>query len=325
VAVTYGTSRGGIVRAGSLRLGITYRVRYEIDMSDHRDEVVWSLPSKDERRFNATIGVGWHVFDPCVVTLRRVTDGFEVIKGYLLPVVRRLSREYTIEQLHALEDQINQLVAGSPARFTEGLEVFHVHAELIEDEQTVDHAATVRGLDRKVVVAEKQHIADYSAARSQIDIDRLRRTAIEKMVSGENGLLLTHLATHREDTMGVLQALQQQDQISAQARAQLLEQFQHQLLPEELSDLAKSLIRQMQEAIERPSVPQIGQPHVPPAIVAGTSEPSPAPALPPAAGPLRSTPNPPASAEERAEPANTPQRPDDESRPQLPRDSGVKW
>jgi hypothetical protein len=332
VAVTYATSKGEILRAGAVTLGLTCRVRYEIDTSDHRDEVQWSLPSTDERRFNAVIRVAWKVHDPCVVTRRRVTDGFEVIKGYLLPEVRRLSRQCEIERLHDLEDQINHLVTVTPIRFPEGLEVFYIHTELSEDERTVNHAAAVRDLDRDLVVAGKRHVADRSAAISQIDLETLRRKAIEQMVKGENGLLLHHLTMHPEDTMSVVQVLQQQHQISEQARAQLLDQFRDRLLPEELDGLAELLIQHTKESIGRPASPQIGPPHVPPAIVTGSVQPTSAPPPVPA-GPLRnkSTPDPwatdpqaepglPAQAEQRngdGEAAGPPRH--------GPRDSGVKW
>jgi hypothetical protein len=172
-------------------------------------------------------------------------------------------------------------------------------------------------MDRDVVLAEKKYLAEYSAARSEIDIDHLRRKAIEQFVSGENGLLLHHLTIHRDDTMGVLNALSQKDQVNAQARAKLLEQFKDRLLPEELDSFAELLIRHTKDAIERPSAPQIGQPHVPPGIVAGSTEPKPTPAKQAPAGPLRTTPP--------NQETNTERRYDEESRPQLPHDSGVKW
>jgi hypothetical protein len=293
VAVTYSTATGEIRMASEVLIGLRCKVRYEIDMSDHRDEIWLSLPSKDERQFTTRIGVGWRVYDPRQVTGRRIDDGFAVIQGYLQPVVRRLSRVLLIEQLHDLEDQINQLLAAGPARFAEGLEVFHVDAQVSSDEHTVSYAATLREQDRNQSVAGKQHLAELTAAQSQIDLDTLRRQAIEQMVSGEHGLLLHHLTVHRDDTMGVLQMLQQQDQTSTDARAQLLEQFKDRLLPEELDGLAELLIRHTKDAIERPGTPALMQPHVPPAIVPGTTVPPPAlPAATPAGPvpePLRTT------------------------------------
>lgn len=288
IAVTYATGTGDIRPASDVTVGLRCRVRYEIDMSDHRDQVEWKLPSRDERMFTVRIGVGWRVSDPCEVTRRRTADGFGVILGYLHPVVRKLSRVLEIEQLHDLEDQVNQLLVTGPARFPEGLEVFHVDAQVSSDEQTVSHAATLREKDRGFSIADWDHRAERSAALSQIDLDQLRRRAVEQMVAGDNGLLLHHLTVHREDTMGVAQLLMQQNQISADARTQLLEQFKDRLLPEELDGLAELLIRHTKDAIERPSTPAMPQPAVP-AIVPGTAVPP--VALPAASGePLRSVP-----------------------------------
>jgi hypothetical protein len=276
VAVTYSTATGQIRMAGDVLVGLRCKVRYEIDMSDQRDETLLALPSRDERQFNTRIGVGWRVFDPYQVTSRRIDDGFPVITGYLQPVVRRLSRVLAVEQPHDLEDQINQLLAAGPARFPEGLEVFHVDAQVSSDEHTVTHAATLRQADRSQTVAEMQHMAELTAAKSQIDLDSLRRRAIEEMVGGEHGLLLHHLTVHRDDTMGVLHMLQQQDATSTEARARLLEQFKDRLLPEELDGLAELLIRHTKDSIERPGTPALMQPQVPPAIVPGTTVPPPA-------------------------------------------------
>jgi hypothetical protein len=289
VAVTYATASGEIRPASAVVTGLGCRVRYEIDVSDHRDEVWWTLPSRDERMFTVRIGIGWRVSDPCEITRRRVLDGFYVILGYLHPLVRRLSRVLTIEEQHSLEDQINELVLPGPARFAEGLEVYHVDAQVSSDEQTSTHAATVRAKDRDLTLADKQHLADLNAARSQIDLDQLRRRAVEQMLRGDNALLLHHLTVHREDTMGVAQLLMQQNQVSAEARAQLLEQFKDRLLPEELDGLAELLIRHTKDSIEQPSMPGLRQPHVPPAIVQGAA---PAPALPPGPPqPLNAGPN----------------------------------
>jgi hypothetical protein len=278
VAVTYATASGEIRPASAVVTGLGCRVRYEVDVSDHRDEVWWTLPSRDERMFTVRIGVGWRVYDPCEVTRRRVLDGFDVILGYLHPLVRRLSRVLTIEEQHHLEDQINELVLAGPARFTEGVEVFHMDAQVSWDEQTATHAASLRAKDRDLTLAEKQHLADLNAARSQIDLDQTRRRALEQVVRGDNGLLLHHLTVHREDTMGVVNLLMQQTQASADARAQLLDQFKDRLLPEELDGLAELLIRHTKDSIERPAAPMLHQPHVPPAIVSGSVQ---APALPP--------------------------------------------
>lgn len=269
VAVTYATASGAIRPASAVVTGLGCRVRYEIDVSDHRDEVWWTLPSRDERMFTVRIGIGWRVSDPCEVTRRRVLDGFHVILGYLHPVVRRLSRVRTIEEQHNLEDEINELVLAGPARFAEGLEVYHMDAQVSWDDQTASHAASLRAKDRDLTLADKQHLADLSAARSQIDLDQLRRRAIEQMMRGDNALLLHHLTVHREDTMGVANLLMQQNKASADARAQLLEQFKDRLLPEELDGLAELLIRHTRDSIERPVTPTLHQPHMPPAIVQG--------------------------------------------------------
>jgi hypothetical protein len=146
-----------------------------------------------------------------------------------------------------------------------------------------------------------------STAVSQIDLDSLRRRAIQQMVSGENGLLLHHLTVHREDTMGVLRVLQEQDQTSSLARSRLLEQFKDRLLPEELDGLAELLIRHTKDSIERPGAAPLIQPDVRPSIVAGTTvPPNGAPPSPSdAPEPLRTTPGPPPNGGHQVDPATS--------------------
>lgn len=244
VAVTYATTRGEIRPAGAVVTGLGCRVRYEIDVSDHRDEVWWTLPSRDERDFTARIGVGWRVSDPCEVTRRRVLDGLPVVLGYLHPVVRRLSRVLTAERRHDLEDQINELVLAGPARFAEGVEVYHLDAQVSSDEPR-----------------DERHLADPGAGPSQIDPPR--RGAIARLARGDNRALLHHLTVHREDTMGVARLLMRQNRVSAQARTRLLEQFTDRLLPEELDDLAELLVRHSRDSVERPGTPVPWRPPVP--------------------------------------------------------------
>src|SRR6516225_134540 len=94
LAVVYADAFGHIAYFGgrplkwSEQFASRYRVRYEVDLSDHRRTARLDsspLPSRgDAYFFHSMVDVGFRVTDPAAVVRRNVTDGLTVVYNYLI-------------------------------------------------------------------------------------------------------------------------------------------------------------------------------------------------------------------------------------------------
>jgi hypothetical protein len=86
---------------------------YEVDLGLHRTVITSDLPSKDyAASFHASISVHWRVFDPSAVVRHRVLDVEEALSATLLRRARTIARDYSIGQVTAAEDKINDRLGG---------------------------------------------------------------------------------------------------------------------------------------------------------------------------------------------------------------------
>jgi hypothetical protein len=86
---------------------------YEVDLGLHRTVITADLPSKDYAgSFDATISVQWRVFNPSAVVRHQVLDIEEALSATLLRRARGIARDFSIEQITAAEDKINDQLGG---------------------------------------------------------------------------------------------------------------------------------------------------------------------------------------------------------------------
>jgi hypothetical protein len=86
---------------------------YEVDLGLHRTVIEEDLPSKDHAgAFHALINVQWRVFDPSAVVRHQVLDIKETLSANLLRRARGIAREFSIGEITAAEDKINDQLGG---------------------------------------------------------------------------------------------------------------------------------------------------------------------------------------------------------------------
>lgn len=86
---------------------------YEIDLGLHRAVVTTDLPSRGHAAsFHASISVQWRVFDPSAIVRHRVLDIEEPLSAALLQRARSIARDYSIDEVTAAEDKINDQLGG---------------------------------------------------------------------------------------------------------------------------------------------------------------------------------------------------------------------
>jgi hypothetical protein len=86
---------------------------YEVDLGLHCTVIEEDLPSKDRAgSFYARINVQWRVFDPSAVVRHQVVDIKETLSANLLRRARGIAREFSIGEITAAEDKINDQLGG---------------------------------------------------------------------------------------------------------------------------------------------------------------------------------------------------------------------
>jgi hypothetical protein len=86
---------------------------YEVDLGLHRTVITGDLPSRDYAgSFHASITVQWRVFDPSAVVRHQVLDIEEALSATLLHQARGIARDFSINQVAAAEDEINDQLGG---------------------------------------------------------------------------------------------------------------------------------------------------------------------------------------------------------------------
>ena len=86
---------------------------YEVDLGLHRTVIAADLPSRDDAiSFYASINIQWRVFDPSAIVRHRVLDIEEALSAALLRRARGNTRNFSINQISAAEDEINDRLGG---------------------------------------------------------------------------------------------------------------------------------------------------------------------------------------------------------------------
>jgi hypothetical protein len=86
---------------------------YEVDLGLHRTVITADLPSRDQAvSFQATISVQWRVFSPSDVVRHQVVDIEEALSALLLRRARGITRNFSILQMSAAEDKMNEGLRG---------------------------------------------------------------------------------------------------------------------------------------------------------------------------------------------------------------------
>ena len=202
-----------------------YRIRYEIDLSDHRRTAQLDsspLPSKgDVYFFRSTVDVGFRVSDPEQVVRRNVNDALPVVYNYLIDSFRPVTRQHEIGDAAGAEVQLN-LLFGTPHALEEGITIYHCTTRLLPDANAQRHLQSLEETTRTFDLNERQHRVASAGARHDIEIAALHHDA---RLEGErkeyaatagrpvnlHSLIQAHLAKHPDQTDYALELLQRHE------------------------------------------------------------------------------------------------------------------
>lgn len=132
------------------------RTVYEIDLGQHLSSFETDIPSRgDALPFHATVDLQWRVKKPYEIVRRRIDTSqalIDAIRPELLGRMRRVSRQFDVDESEAAESKIN---AEFDAPLGAGLGLWTLpYVRLSLEQSTVAHAGEVLGLQRKIEIEE---------------------------------------------------------------------------------------------------------------------------------------------------------------------------
>ncbi|PZS27674.1 MAG: hypothetical protein DLM61_16115 [Pseudonocardiales bacterium] len=228
VAVVYATPAGEVAvfdpgkrDRWTNRVFSHYRLRYEVDLGDHRHTVELRsspLPARGGiYHFTTFIDVGFRVVDPGAIVSRDVDDGLVVVYNHLIDLCRPITREFDIEDAAGAEDAIN-------ARFRhgetleEGIYLYRCRARLSADTNACTYLQSQEEAKRDNIVKFERHKVDTEDAKRRNQIDLIKQSgaleaqARERDAMGNRPLdvrelIAIHLERYPKDTQTALQLL----------------------------------------------------------------------------------------------------------------------
>jgi len=167
LAVVYARPTGQLVVSSGQRRSLSERllalgVRYEVDLGDRLHELTARLPSRgDVHQFEAAISLTYRVTDPTEVVRRYILDGVPPVVDRVLAAIRPIARTFSIEDVGAAEESINDPFRQSVG-LPEGITIVRCDIRLTLEESV-----------RNVLQGEWERERYASKYREQIELDRL--------------------------------------------------------------------------------------------------------------------------------------------------------
>jgi hypothetical protein len=238
VAVVYATGFGEVATfqgrsmTWSEQVLSKYRLRYEVDVSDHRRKaqlVSSPLPSRgDAYFFDATIDVGFRVYDPELVVRRNVDDALPVVYGALSDWLRPITRTFDIKLAADAESAINRGFP-RPLRLEEGIEIFYFSVSLSPDDAAREYLQRIADGSRRLHVGAVDHEVNLATAQQGHVIERVDQEArlaaqnreLESLSAGPldvRAMIARHLAAHPEQTGEAVELLANYEAARTQQR-----------------------------------------------------------------------------------------------------------
>ena len=156
IAVVYADAAGQVTylrrplnRAEARR---KFRIRYEIDLSDHRRTAQLDnspLPSRgDAYFFRSAVDVGFRVTDPEAVVQRNVTDALAVVYGYLISAFRPVTRRYEHPGRRRRPRRPSTHLFRRPVALDEGITIYRCTVRLLPDQAAQEYLRSLDSADR---------------------------------------------------------------------------------------------------------------------------------------------------------------------------------
>ena len=209
---------------------------YEIDLGLHRAIVTADLPSHGHAgSFRATINVQWRVFNPSAIVRHRVLDIEEALSAALLQRARSIAREFSLDQVTAVEDEINKQLSGveidvsAPTGIEQAMRDAtdreclgaeyglwtRAIAHLALDKAATEHNAKMMKLKWAIEEEEAEHRLRVVQNRNQQEITAERMEIYRKIVAaGDVDRFALRLASHPDDISAIM-AIIREDQLTS--------------------------------------------------------------------------------------------------------------
>lgn len=279
VAVVYATRDGdlevldgGKPMRWSDQMFTKYRMRYEIDITDHHLTVEFrdntALPTQaDVYHFHATVSASFRVTDPAQVVRRNVTDAAALVRGHLLGVCRPISRQYSIEEAEEAEAAIH-------ARFRRdtlihgGITLYAVEARLSLDEAGRKYLQDVEQAARDDRIKAARHVTNVNdvAREGQLDVlkqagrhmlEERERLVLENQTMDPVAIVRLHLQRNPGDTAGALEMVAKLEAARLESREKETDRWQSflstmasedMLQPADIAPLLNAAIGRMEDS-----------------------------------------------------------------------------
>ena len=238
VAVVYATGFGEVVcfdgrpMTRSQQLMSKYRIRYEVDTSDHRRTAKLDsspLPALgDAYFFDTLVDVGFRVVDPEAVVRRNVDDALIVVYSHLIERLRPITRQHDIQDAKGAEDEINRLFQ-SATTLPEGIQIYRCVARIGPDAAARAYIRSLVEAKRESAVGSAKHQLAVASAHHEREIGvieqqaRLAAEAREQAAMADRpldlpGMLAMHLTKHPDETAYALELLSRHQQAQLEQR-----------------------------------------------------------------------------------------------------------
>jgi len=253
---------------------------YDIDLGVRHLEFEVDLPGKhDSFAFRATVTVEWRVLDPSLVVRNQLQDIRPLIQPVITEEMRRIAREYDVDQSAGAEAAINGRLVGEALDFNDPNQL----AAALARSDTTRHIGREYGLWTRTIVSvlpDKSRIMQAEEVRDlrhQIEAERLRQELRMLQEANKNAVLTHRMGFYREAfaagdiDRAVLQVAQNPEELTAvadvvrqqeMAGQRLTIEFVNKLLEEgaierwQISDQAKAALDWLQQSTNAVFTPQ---------------------------------------------------------------------
>jgi len=248
---------------------------YEVDLGLHQTVITADLPSRDYAgSFHASVSVQWRVLDPSAVVRHRVLDIEETLSATLLRKARGIARDFSIGQVTAAEDQINDRLGGvvidvtaptgiqqamreATARKCLGAEYglwTRVITQLTLDEAATEHNTKMMKLNWAMDEEKAEHMLRVIKNRNEQAVTAERIAVYRKIVAaGDVERFALRLASNPDDITAIT-AIIREDQLTS--RRDTIDFISHMVDSGvierwEVSDQVREALEWLREAMSR--------------------------------------------------------------------------
>jgi hypothetical protein len=208
---------------------------YEVDLGLHHASVTAELPSRGySASFQATFSVHWRVLNPSAIVRHQVFDMEETLSAELLHRARTIAREFSVDQITAAEDTINDQLLGveiditTPAAIQQALQKAtklgclgakyglwtSAISHLTLDEATIQHNTRMMKLNWAIEEEQAEQKLRAIKNKNQQEIMEDRITVYREIIAaGDVEQFALRLASH-PDEISAVTAIMRDDQLT---------------------------------------------------------------------------------------------------------------